>query len=137
MAYAFKRAFRAIAVTSSTTAVAFLANALSDIRPIRAFGIYAAIIIPVNFFIVILIMPSIQVVHDRHFRDKCNYRTLVCCIKTKPAGEKKAEKALMSRCFGEIYNRVIHKLRYVAVAILFVAGIAAAVIAADIGPLTE
>ena len=59
MAYAFKRSFRAIAVTSSTTAVAFLANALSDVRPIRAFGIYAAILIPVNFFIVILIMPAI------------------------------------------------------------------------------
>jgi len=59
MAYAFRRSFRAIAVTSSTTAVAFLANATSDIRPIRAFGIFAAIIIPVNFLIVITIMPSV------------------------------------------------------------------------------
>ena len=59
MAYAFKRSFRAIAVTSSTTAVAFLANAASDIRPIRGFGIFAAIIVPVNFLIVILIMPSV------------------------------------------------------------------------------
>ena len=59
MAYAFKRSFRAIAVTSSTTAVAFLANASSDIRPIRAFGIFAAIIVPVNFFIVIMIIPSV------------------------------------------------------------------------------
>lgn len=59
IAYAFKRSFRAITVTSSTTAVAFLANATSDIRPIRAFGIFAAIIVPVNFIIVILMMPSI------------------------------------------------------------------------------
>ena len=58
MAFAFKRSFRAILVTSSTTAVAFLANAFSDIRPIRGFGIYAAIIIPVNFFVLILIVPS-------------------------------------------------------------------------------
>lgn len=59
LAYAYKRSFRAIAVTSSTTAVAFLANALSDLRPIRAFGIFAAILIPVNFLIVIFMMPPI------------------------------------------------------------------------------
>ena len=59
MAYAFKRAFKAILVTSSTTSVAFLANGLSEIVPIRAFGIFAAIIIPVNFLLIILIMPAI------------------------------------------------------------------------------
>ena len=59
VAYAFKRAFSAILVTSSTTAVAFLANASSEIRPIRAFGIFAAILIPVNFFIVILVIPPV------------------------------------------------------------------------------
>lgn len=79
MAYTFKRSFKAIAVTSSTTAVAFLANTLSDIRPIRSFGIYAAIIIPVNFFIVILVMPSIQILHDRHFKDSCTeFKERVC-----------------------------------------------------------
>ena len=59
LSFAFKRSFRAILVTSSTTAVAFLANALSEIRPIRAFGIFAAILIPVNFIIVILVVPSL------------------------------------------------------------------------------
>lgn len=81
MAYAFYRSFNSILVTSSTTAVAFLANAISDIRPIRAFGIQAAIIVPVNFFILILMMPSIQILHDRWFKDKCNYTKICCCRK--------------------------------------------------------
>lgn len=34
MSYTFKRAVRAISVTSSTTAVAFLANAFSPLMPI-------------------------------------------------------------------------------------------------------
>jgi len=34
MSYAWKRALRAIAVTSSTTAVAFLSNTLSPMMPI-------------------------------------------------------------------------------------------------------
>ena len=74
MSYCFKRSFRAILVTSSTTAIAFLANALSDIRPIRAFGIFAAIIIPVNFFIVILVMPPVQIIHDTYLKNRCDYR---------------------------------------------------------------
>ena len=83
LAYAFRRSFRAISVTSSTTAVAFLANALSDVRPIRAFGIFAAIIVPVNFFIVIMLMPAIQVQHDRWFKNRCNYARVICCKKQR------------------------------------------------------
>lgn len=76
MAYSFKRSFNAILVTSSTTAIAFLANALSDIRPIRAFGIFAAIIIPVNFLIVIIVMPPIQMIHDNYMKEQCKYGRL-------------------------------------------------------------
>ena len=83
LTYSFKRAFRAITVTSSTTAVAFLANAASEIRPIRSFGIFAAIIIPVNFFIIVMVMPSIQIIHDRHFKERCAYRKCLCCCKGK------------------------------------------------------
>mmetsp|Transcript_3343 Transcript_3343/g.3909 ORF Transcript_3343/g.3909 Transcript_3343/m.3909 type:complete len:126 (-) Transcript_3343:1629-2006(-) len=57
-AYAFKRSFRAILVTSTTTAVAFAANALSDIRPVRAFGIFAAILIPMVFVLLIMTVPA-------------------------------------------------------------------------------
>lgn len=80
-AYAFRRAISAISVTSSTTAAAFLANVVSEITPIRAFGIFAAIIIPVNFFIVILVMPSIQIIHDRYMKERCDYAK--CCKRCK------------------------------------------------------
>jgi len=82
VAYAFKRAFRAILVTSSTTAVAFLANGLSEIRPIRAFGFFAAILIPVNFVIIILVIPSVQLVHDRYFKERCAYQKMCCCCRS-------------------------------------------------------
>ena len=81
MAFTFKRAFGAILVTSSTTCVAFLANALSEIVPIRAFGIFAAIIIPVNFVLIILVMPAIQIIHDHYFAKCFTYKKLfaLCC----------------------------------------------------------
>ena len=70
-------------MTSSTTAVAFLANTVSDVRPIRSFGIFAAIIIPVNFFILIMVMPSIQVIHDRYFKEKCAYTKCCSCCRRR------------------------------------------------------
>lgn len=63
-------------MTSSTTCFAFLSNAFSDVRPIRGFGIFAAIIIPVNFLIVILVMPSVQIFHDRFLKKQFSYAKL-------------------------------------------------------------
>ena len=87
-AYAFKRSFRAILVTSTTTAVAFAANALSDIRPIRAFGSFAAILIPMVFILLIMTVPSLQIIHDRKFKEKCAYKKICCfcCKKGKENG---------------------------------------------------
>lgn len=76
MSYAWKRAVRAIAVTSSTTAVAFLANAFSPLMPIKSFGIYAAIIIPSNYLLVIMIFPSAVIFYETYF-DKYVF---CCCF---------------------------------------------------------
>jgi predicted RND superfamily exporter protein len=57
MAFAFRRAARAMAVTSSTTSVAFMANVFSPLMPIRGFGIYSGVIVPVNYLLVVMILP--------------------------------------------------------------------------------
>jgi predicted RND superfamily exporter protein len=71
MSFSFKRSAVAIAVTSSTTCVAFLANSFSSIMPIQAFGIYAGIIVPVNYVLTSLLMPPMLNIHDRYLRGKC------------------------------------------------------------------
>ena len=127
-------------MTSSTTAVAFLANALSDIRPIRAFGIYAAIIIPVNFLILVFMMPSIVVIHDHYLKEKCAYRKICCCCCKKPEDpvEGQATKPdKITQYFAGPHNRCVHKLRYFFIAGFAILGIVAAVIASGIGPLTK
>ena len=87
MAYAFKRAAKAIAVTSSTTSVAFAANGASPIIPIRAFGIYAAIIVLVNYLMVVMVMPSIQIIYEIHFKHKCQ-----CCDKKQDGDVEEVPK---------------------------------------------
>jgi len=66
MAYTFRRASRAMAVTSSTTAVAFFANMFSPIMPIKAFGLFAGVIVPANFFLVIMVFPSAVIFYEEH-----------------------------------------------------------------------
>jgi predicted RND superfamily exporter protein len=57
MAYAWRRSVRAMAVTSSTTSVAFISNMFSPLMPIKAFGLFAGVIIPVNYILVVIFMP--------------------------------------------------------------------------------
>ena len=91
MAYSFRRAAKAIAVTSSTTSVAFAANVLSPLAPFRAFGINAAIIILVNYALTIMLMPSVQAFYEKHIRGRCA-RCCLCCLKCcKPPTQKPAE----------------------------------------------
>ena len=58
MAYTFRRASRAMAVTSSTTCVAMFANYFGKMMPIQSFGIFAGVIVPINFFLVVMFFPS-------------------------------------------------------------------------------
>jgi len=74
LSYTWRRAARAMAVTSSTTAVAFLANAFSELMPISSFGIYAALIIPMNYFLVIFFFPAVLM----WWEQKINGKVCVC-----------------------------------------------------------
>lgn len=93
MAYSFRRAVRAMAVTSSTTSVAFLANYFSPLMPIKAFGIFAGIIIPVNYILVVTVFPPATIFYERWIDG-----TGWCCInkcrrkKTFQVGTKKIKK---------------------------------------------
>jgi protein dispatched 1 len=71
MAYAFRRGVRAMSVTSSTTAAAFFANFFSPIMPIKAFGIFAGTLIPVNFMLVVLIMPPAVIYKEEKLMNTC------------------------------------------------------------------
>ena len=67
MAYTMRRAIKVLSATSLTMATAFLANGFSPMMPIKALGIYAAIIIPVNFIFTICLMPAAIVWHEKYF----------------------------------------------------------------------
>mmetsp|Transcript_26882 Transcript_26882/g.40975 ORF Transcript_26882/g.40975 Transcript_26882/m.40975 type:complete len:226 (-) Transcript_26882:871-1548(-) len=75
MAYAFRRAVRAMAVTSSTTSVAFFANIFSPVMPIRSFGVISGVIIPINYLFVVMFMPGAVI----YYEEKFEKFTFCCC----------------------------------------------------------
>lgn len=87
MAYTLKRSAKAMFVTSSTTGVAFLANYFSPIMPIKAFGIFAAIIIPVNFLLVCWIFPALVIFEENFIKVKCYEKLDQCCPKGRSYDE--------------------------------------------------
>lgn len=64
ISYAYRRASKAMLVTSSTTVIAFLATAISKLMPIMTYGIFAAINITVNYLLVITIFPAFLVFRE-------------------------------------------------------------------------
>jgi len=64
MAFTLNRSFKSLSVTSTTAFIAFLSNFLSDIMPISAFGMFAAIIIPINFVVDLTIFPAIVIFYE-------------------------------------------------------------------------
>ena len=69
MSYTFRRSAFSILVTASTTSVAFLANVNSKLMPIQSFGIFAAIIIPVNYLIFVLYFPAVLMFWEKYINN--------------------------------------------------------------------
>ena len=75
MAYTMRRSVRAMAVTSATTAAAFFANYWSPIMPIQSFGIFAGVLIPINFILVSILIPPATIWYEKKLKD------VNCCLK--------------------------------------------------------
>jgi protein dispatched 1 len=84
MAYAFRRSSRTMSITSLTTAAAFYSNVISPIMPIRAFGIFAGTLIPINFLLVILMMPAAVTLYEENFK----YRFCFCMKRFTDEGKE-------------------------------------------------
>jgi hypothetical protein len=138
MAYAFRRASRAMAVTSSTTSVAFLANMASPMLPIRAFGVFAGVIIPVNYVLVVLVFPPAAILYDRYiYGCWTNICCLIfCCRKRKVEVVELTEQKFTcsERFFRYHWNSFVNKCRWVIVAATLIWFLFACSKAVQLGP---
>lgn len=76
---AYRKSVISTLVTSITTMTAFLANALSPLLATRSFGVFAAILIGINYLSVITFFPTIVIFYHTHFEDKSHPCCRCCC----------------------------------------------------------
>ena len=71
-----------MAITSSTTAVAFFANGMSKLITISSFGWFAGVIVPVNYLLVIMIFPPAVIWYEEKIiaKDEEGKYKRPCCI---------------------------------------------------------
>ena len=81
LAYTWRRAVNTNMASNLATAVAFLANMIGPIMPINAIGIYAAVIIPINFVGIITVLPAAIIRDERHLQP-C-FRAMCGCSETE------------------------------------------------------
>ena len=94
MAFTYRRASKAMFVTSFTTAAAFLATGFSDVMPISSFGYFATILIVSNYILVITLFPSVLMIWEYSCAKYCIYER--CCQRIfkkciKPRKEREDE----------------------------------------------
>ena len=68
MSYTFRRATTAMAITSATTFIAFLATYFSPIMPISSFGVWAGTAVMVNYLLVITYFPAMVAFHHQNVK---------------------------------------------------------------------
>ena len=134
-----------MAVTSSTTAVAFFVNITSQLMPVRAFGIFAGVIVLVNYILVVLFFPPTIIFYERYIEGKitkCSQALFGCPrfenveTESEPNPDSKKFKGL-EHFFRTTWNTNIRKFRYLIVFIVTIWTCFAGFLTTKISPLTK
>ena len=114
MSYVYRRASLAMLFTSVTTATAFIVSAASPFLAVSSFGIFAGLLVLVNYLSVISFFPTVVLTYHSWF-DK--FKCCCCCVRST---EQEAGKSFMVRFFGGKFFRFItNKFIRVAILVLF------------------
>lgn len=121
MQKAFNVAAKAMFATSCTTCISFVSNATSVFPAVSSFGLFAAMLVIMNYFAVITFFPSVISVYHHKFRERWwdHPSLLFRCKKSVPNeiesnGDEKKDYALV-RFFKDMWARIVIKYRFVIV----------------------
>ena len=70
MSYTYRKAGLAMLETSITTMASFIATGMSPIMPIVSFGMFSAIVVCVNYIMIILFLPAVFYLYEKDLKFK-------------------------------------------------------------------
>ena len=69
MAYAYRQAKRALAISSSTSASTLMINIASPLMPVRSFAFFGVLVILFNYVLVVFLFPSAIILYEDKFNN--------------------------------------------------------------------
>lgn len=91
MSWVYRRAGVAMAITSATTCSAFLCTLITPLVGVRAFGVFAAIVIFIDYVLVMtLFCTSVVIYHNKFEKKSCFHPCMNCCKSIDPSSTQKA-----------------------------------------------
>ncbi|KAJ5072975.1 sterol-sensing domain [Anaeramoeba ignava] len=108
MKWTYPHAAKAMAITSATTAFAFLVTAINPIVEISSFGIFAFCLVTINYILVITLFPAIVVMYEKYYSH--HHCCWCCACKRKIKGGflsyEKEQNVCCSTCGTKACNKV-------------------------------
>ena len=116
MSYVYRRASLAMLFTSLTTATAFIVSAASPFIAVSSFGVFAGVLVLINYLFVISFFPAVVLIYHGWF-DKFQ----CCCCCTRPTLDDAPRKSAIVRFFaGPYYKLITHWILRFVILGLFV-----------------
>lgn len=102
MSWVYRRTGTAMAITSATTCSAFLCTLITPLVEIKSFGIFAAVVILIDYVLVMsLFCTAVVIYHDRYENRRAWCGCCTNCSYTDPSPTESAKAALELREDGE------------------------------------
>eukprot|EP01083_Nonionella_stella_P149835 476462_1 len=138
MDFAYRRAAKAMIVTTATTFFAFMATATSPIMPISAFGLWAGCVVLLNYCMVISLFPAVLSYWYQNIRPKerCPKCCVCGCCSNSDQSEE-TEPRCMEKFLSEKWMPWIDKYSIIILPLVFIAFGFAVYKAQSISPLTK
>mmetsp|Transcript_23905 Transcript_23905/g.49813 ORF Transcript_23905/g.49813 Transcript_23905/m.49813 type:complete len:1062 (-) Transcript_23905:27-3212(-) len=111
------RACGSMFITSLTTASAFAANAFSLITSLKCFGVYCAIVVIVDFFLMLSYVPALVIIYERTLKKhaaccQCCKCCTYCAIPKDPSKLRPTET-----WFRDTFSPMVLKLKFPLLAV--------------------
>jgi predicted RND superfamily exporter protein len=96
MSWVYRRTGTAMAITSATTCAAFLCTLITPLASIQSFGVFAAVVIFIDYVLVMTLFCTAVVIYHDRYEDRacCGCCCTWPCGKTDPSPTEQAKESL-------------------------------------------
>jgi hypothetical protein len=102
MSWVYRRTGTAMAITSATTCAAFLCTLITPLTSIQSFGIFAAVVIFIDYVLVMSLFCTAVVIYHQRYESRAKFGCCCPCGVQSPTPTEKARESLEANGYDEV-----------------------------------